>query len=161
MAEGRVLVVDDEADVRRTIRLTFTKAGFDVVEAEDGQAGIDAIRSGDHPLAVDTVICDMKMPNVNGMGAIAYFRQQFPSVPVIVLTGNPDFKDGNELFKQGIVKYLTKPIESKTLVEAVKRAANNHELFKDQFSTLLPKDGRWLRSLVTGLLALNRFVDLQ
>jgi two-component system chemotaxis response regulator CheY len=135
MAEGRVLVVDDEADVRRTIRLTLTKAGFDVVEAEDGQAGIDAIRSGDNPLAVDTIICDMKMPNVNGMGAIAYFRQQFPSVPVIVLTGNPDFNDVNELFKQGIVEYLTKPIESEKLVEAVKKAAHSHELFKDQFST--------------------------
>jgi len=64
MAEGRVLVVDDEADVRRTIRLTLTKAGLDVVEAEDGQKGIDAIRSGDNPLAVDTIICDMQMPNV-------------------------------------------------------------------------------------------------
>jgi len=45
--EGRVLVVDNEADVRQTIRLTLTKAGFDVVEAEDGQAGIEAIPSGD------------------------------------------------------------------------------------------------------------------
>lgn len=135
MPEGRVLVVDDEADVRRTIRLTLTKAGFDVVEAEDGQKGIDAIRSGDNPLAVDTIICDMQMPNVNGMGAIAYFREQFPSVPVIVLTGNPDFKDANELFKQGVVEYLTKPIESEKLVEAVKKAANNHVLFKDQFAT--------------------------
>ncbi len=135
MSEGRVLVVDDEPDVRRTIRLTLTKAGFDVVEAEDGQKGIDAIRSGDNPLAVDTIICDMQMPNVNGMGAIAYFRQQFPSVPVIVLTGNPDFKDANELFKQGIIEYLTKPIESEKLIEAVKRAANNHVLFKDQFAT--------------------------
>ena len=135
MPEGRVLVVDDEADVRRTIRLTLTKAGFDVVEAEDGQKGIDAIRSGDNPLAVDTIICDMQMPNVNGMGAIAYFREQFPSVPVIVLTGNPDFKDANELFKQGVAEYLTKPIEAEKLVEAVKRAANNHVLFKDQFAT--------------------------
>jgi len=69
------------------------------------------------------------MPNVNGMGATAYFRQQFPSVPVIVLTGNPDFKDPNELFKQGIVEYLTKPIESEKLIEAGKKAANSHELF--------------------------------
>jgi len=135
MAEGRVLVVDDEPDVRRTIRIALTKAGFDVVEAEDGQAGIEAIRSGDNPLAVDTIICDMKMPKVNGMEAIAYFRQQFPSVPVIVFTGNPDFKDANELFKQGIVEYLTKPIETEKLVEAVKKAANRHELFKDQFAT--------------------------
>jgi len=135
MAEGRVLVVDDEPDVRRTIRIALTKAGFDVVEAEDGQAGIEAIRSGDNPLAVDTIICDMKMPKVNGMEAIAYFRQQFPSVPVIVFTGNPDFKDANELFKQGIVEYLTKPIETEKLVAAVKKAANSHELFKDQFAT--------------------------
>ena len=135
MAEGRVLVVDDEPDVRRTIRIALTKAGFDVVEAEDGQAGIEAIRSGDNPLAVDTIICDMQMPKVNGMEAIAYFRQQFPSVSVIVFTGNPDFKDANELFKQGIVEYLTKPIESEKLVAAVKKAANSHELFKDQFAT--------------------------
>ena len=135
MAEGRVLVVDDEPDVRRTIRIALTKAGFDIVEAEDGQAGIEAIRSGDNPLAVDTIICDMQMPKVNGMEAIAYFRQQFPSVPVIVFTGNPDFKDANELFKQGIVEYLTKPIESEKLVEAVQKATNSHELFKDQFAT--------------------------
>jgi two-component system chemotaxis response regulator CheY len=77
----------------------------------------------------------MQMPNVNGMGTIAYFRQQFPSVPVIVLTGNPDFTDANELFKQGIVEYLTKPIEPEKLVGAVKKAANSHELFKDQFAT--------------------------
>jgi two-component system chemotaxis response regulator CheY len=130
-----VLVVDDEPDVRRTIRIALTKAEFDVVEAEDGQAGIEAIRSGGNPLAVDTIVCDMQMPKVNGMEAIAYFRQQFPSVPVIVFTGNPDFKDANELFKQGIVEYLTKPIETEKLVEAVKKTTNSHELFKDQFAT--------------------------
>ncbi len=75
----------------------------------------------------------MQMPKVNGMEAIAYFRQQFPSIPVIVLTGNPKFTDANDLFKQGIVEYLTKPIEPEKLVEAVKNAGNSHELFKDQF----------------------------
>lgn len=135
MSEGRVLIVDDEPDVRRTVKLALNKAGFDVVEAEDGEAGIQAIRSGDNPLAVDTIICDMQMPKVHGMEAVAYFRQQFPSVPVIVFTGNPDIKGANELFKQGIVEYLTKPIESDKLVEAVKRAAKEHVLFKDQFIT--------------------------
>ena len=108
IAEGRVLVVDDEADAQRTIQTMLTKAGYDV--PEDGQVGIEAIRLGDNPLAVDTIICDMQMPKVNGMEAIAYFRQQFPSIPVIVLTGNPKFTDANDLFKQGIVEYLTKPI---------------------------------------------------
>jgi two-component system chemotaxis response regulator CheY len=135
MSEGRVLIVDDEPDVRRTIKMTLNKAGFDVVEAEDGEAGIQAIRSGDNPLAVDTIICDIRMPKVNGMEAIAFFRQQFPSVPIIVLTANPDIKGANELFKQGIVEYLTKPVEHEELVEAVKKAVKGHVLFKDQFST--------------------------
>ena len=135
MPEGRVLVVDDEPDIRKTIKLTLNKAGFDVVEAEDGAAGIEAIRSGDNPIAVDVIICDMQMPKVNGMEAVAYFRQQFPSVSVIVFTGNPDIRGANELFKQGIVEYLTKPIEPEKLVEAVTRAAKGHVLFKDQFAT--------------------------
>lgn len=135
MSEGRVLIVDDEPDVRRTIKLTLKKAGFDVVEAEGGEAGIQAIQSGDNPLAVDTIICDMQMPKVHRMEATAYFRQQFPLVPGIVFTGNPGIRGANELFKQGIVEYLTKPIEPEKLVEAVKRAAKGHVLFKDQFAT--------------------------
>ncbi len=135
MAEGRVLIVDDEEDVRKTVRLILTKANFDVIEAADGEEGIKTIRSGDNPLALDTIICDIDMPKVDGNEAIAYFRSQFPSVPVIVLTGNPKIHGANELFKQGIVEYLTKPIEPEKLVESVRKATNSHELFKDQFTT--------------------------
>ena len=49
MGRGRVLVVDDEADLRKSVRLTLTKAGYDVVEAEDGEKAIEAVRSGDNP----------------------------------------------------------------------------------------------------------------
>ncbi len=135
MSEGRVLIVDDEADIRTTVKMILTKAGFDVIEAADGQEGVDAIRSGDNPLLLDTIICDMDMPKMNGMEAIAYFRSQFPSVPVIVLTGNPQISGANELFKQGIVEYLTKPADPVKLVESVKKAVSGHELFKDQFTT--------------------------
>ncbi|MBI5854079.1 MAG: response regulator [Nitrospirae bacterium] len=62
MSLGRVLIVDDEADVRKSVRLTLSKAGYDVVEAEDGEKGIEAIRSGDNPLMVDTIICDHCCP---------------------------------------------------------------------------------------------------
>ena len=55
MGRGRVLVVDDEADMRKSVRLTLTKAGYDVVEAEDGEKAIEAVRSGDNPLMLDTI----------------------------------------------------------------------------------------------------------
>jgi len=135
MALGRILIVDDEEDIRKTVRLILTKAGYDVVEAEDGEAGIKAIGSGDNPLMVDTIICDMQMPKVNGMEAVAFFRQQYPMVPVIVLTGNPDIKDANTMFKEGIVEYLTKPVQPELLTKSVEKAAQQHELFKDQFKT--------------------------
>lgn len=131
MGLGKVLVVDDEADVRKTVRLTLTKAGYTVVEAEDGEKAIQAIRSGDNPLMVDTIICDIQMPKINGMEAIAYFRQQFPQVPVIVLTGHPNIEGASTLYKQGVVEYLVKPVEPEKLAAAVGKAVKEHTLFKD------------------------------
>jgi two-component system, chemotaxis family, chemotaxis protein CheY len=134
MGLGRILVVDDEPEVRQSVRLILTKAGYDVVDAEDGEKGIAAIRSGDNPLMVDTIICDLKMPKVNGMEAIAFFRSQFPSVPVLVLTGHPDVENIGILMKQGVVDYLVKPIKAEKLTQAVEKAVKGHVLFKDQFS---------------------------
>ena len=135
MGLGRVLVVDDEADVRKSVRLILAKAGYDVIEAEDGEKGIAAIKAGGNALLVDTIICDLYMPQVNGMEAIAYFRSQFPSVPVIVLTGKPDIPNATVLFKQWVVEYLVKPIEADKLTAAVHKAVQTHVLFKDQFAT--------------------------
>ena len=123
MPEGRILVIDDEENVRKTIRLTLAKAGFDVVEAEDGEKGIKAMRSGDNPLMVDAIFCDIFMPKINGMEAISFFMTQFPSVPVVVITGQPDIQKQTTLFKGGnVVDYLVKPIEADKLVAAAKKA---------------------------------------
>ncbi len=129
MALGRVLVVDDEADLRKSIRLILSKAGYDVVEAEDGEQAIQAIRSGENPLLVDAIICDLVMPKVSGMEAIAYFRSQIPGVPILVLTGHPNIENLNELYKQGVVDYLVKPIAPEKLLAAVEKAVAKHKLF--------------------------------
>src|SRR5688572_29199233 len=117
MSSGRILVVDDEADIRRSVKLVLTKAGYEVVEGQDGEAAIKAIRSGDNPLKIDAIICDLYMPKVNGHEAITFFRAEFPSVPVIVLTGQPDVQSASSLYKQGIVDYLTKPVDPAKLKE--------------------------------------------
>ena len=127
MSLGRILVVDDEENVRKMVRMTLAKAGFDVVEAADGEKGIQAIRSGDNPLLVDAIFCDIHMPKVNGMEAIAFFRSQFPSVPVVVITGQPDIQKATSLFKQGVIEYLVKPIEADKLVAAAKKAVEGHK----------------------------------
>ncbi len=128
MAKGRVLVVDDEADLRKSIRLILTKADYDVVEAEDGEQAIAAIRSGDNPLLMNTIICDLVMPKVNGIEAIAFFRSQFPGVPILVLTGHPNIENMTELYKQGVVDYLMKPISPEQLLVVVEKAMQTHYL---------------------------------
>ncbi len=135
MGLGRVLVVDDEADLRKSARLILTKAGYDVIEAEDGEKAIQAVRSGDNPLMLDAIIMDLVMPKVNGVEAIAYIRSQFRGVPILVLTGHPSIENATHLHKQGVVDYLVKPIVPDKLVAAVEKAVKEHELFKDQFTT--------------------------
>lgn len=134
MSLGRVLVVDDEADVRKSVQLTLKKAGYEVVEAEDGQKGIDAIKAGDNPLMVDAIICDIHMPRINGNEAIAWFRSQFPSVPIVVMTGKPDVANATNLMKQGVVDYLIKPVEAEKLVSVMNKVAKPH-VYKDKFKT--------------------------
>jgi two-component system chemotaxis response regulator CheY len=134
MSEGRVLVIDDEADVRKSVRLILSKAGYDVIEAEDGEVGVQTVKSGDNPLSLDAIICDLNMPKMSGMEAIPYFRSQFPSCPVIVLTGAGTVDRASTLFKQGVMEFLTKPIDKDKLLGAVKKAMSEGG-WKDDFRT--------------------------
>jgi two-component system chemotaxis response regulator CheY len=134
MSEGRVLVIDDEADVRKSVRLILSKAGYDVIEAEDGEVGVQTVKSGDNPFSLDAIICDLNMPKMSGMDAIPYFRSQFPSCPVIVLTGAGTVDRANTLFKQGVMEFLTKPIDKDKLLGAVKKAMTEGG-WKDSFRT--------------------------
>ena len=119
---GRVLVVDDEDSIRSLLRMTLAQAGYDVEEAEDGGRAVEVLNSGDNPLMVDVIICDIRMPRVNGVEAIAYFRAQYPSLPVIVLTGYDDEQLANSLRTQGVVECLEKPAEREQILTTVAQA---------------------------------------
>jgi two-component system chemotaxis response regulator CheY len=85
--KGRILVVDDEPAIRAVVRRMLEKGGYDVMEAADGEAAIEAVTTGENRLMLDAMICDIRMPTINGLDAIAYFRDAYPHVPLIVLTG--------------------------------------------------------------------------
>ena len=127
---GRVLIVDDEPDVRKVVRMTLEKAGYDVIEAEDGEKAIQAINEGENPLTLDVVISDIRMPKINGVEAINYFQQQWPRVPIIVLTGFPDIEMATGFLKRGIVDYLVKPVEKEKLISSVAKAIEQREIHR-------------------------------
>ena len=132
--QGRVLVVDDEAQVRKPISIMLAKDGYEVVEAQDGEEAIEALQFGDNPLMVDTVLCDIRMPNINGKEAIAYFRSQFPGVPIVVMTGYPDVELAVSLMRQGVRDYLIKPVTKEELLSVIRKSVDQHVVLKDQFA---------------------------
>jgi DNA-binding NtrC family response regulator len=124
MAKGRVLVVDDEADVRRSVRLILTKAGYDVDEAEHPEAGATMVKTGANKLPLSAIITDLSMPTVNEIIVLPYLQSQFPSCPIIVLSGSKMLDRSTKLFKDAGVAFLTKPINQEQLLGAVNKAVS-------------------------------------
>jgi len=126
---ARVLVVDDDEHVRKTVSLVLKQAGYEVIEAADGEEAMAMIKSYHSGFSAQAIISDIHLPKVNGHDLIAFIRQELPTVPVIVLTGYPDVQGAEALFKQGVVDYLIKPGRAETLLDAVRRAIGEQELF--------------------------------
>ncbi|MFQ5756926.1 MAG: response regulator [Acidiferrobacterales bacterium] len=124
----KILVVDDEEQVRKTIRLQLSGTDYEMIEAEDGEKAIELLNA-ENTLIVDAIICDVRMPKINGVEAVTYFRQEYPSIPVIVLTGYPDVNLAVDFMKEGVIEYLVKPVEKEKLVETVTKAAQQRTLF--------------------------------
>ena len=125
---GGILVVDDDPEIRKLIRIILENSGYDVLEAQDGQEAIEKLNEGENPMVVDAIITDLNMPRVNGHEAIAYFQKEHPSIPLIVLTGIADLEVALSFMRQGISNYLVKPIDAKKLALAVGRALSQRKL---------------------------------
>ena len=122
MSKGRVLVVDDEADIRRAVRLILTKAGYDVDEAEHPEAGATMVKTGANKLPLNAIITDLSMPTVNEIIVIPYLHSQFPACPIIVLSGSKMLDRSAKLFKDADIQFLPKPINQEQLLTAMKKA---------------------------------------
>lgn len=125
---GRVLVVDDEPSVRTIVRLILEKAGYEVLEAENGETAIEALNTGENRLVLDVVICDIRMPKINGVQAIEYFQREYPHVPIIVLTAYPETKMAVSFVRSGVADYLIKPVDAQKLRDAVAGAMERRQV---------------------------------
>lgn len=119
MGKGKILIVDDENDVRDVIRLQLEQKGFNVLEATDGQDAINILQSGDNLVNVGLILCDIRMPKVNGVEAIEFLKKEAPGIPIVVITGYPDTELATGLLKKGVKDYLVKPVEKDKLLSVV------------------------------------------
>ena len=120
--QGRVLVVDDVATVRKSISMTLAHAGYEVVEAESGEQAIKLAQDVQHPFVIDVVLCDIRMPPGDGVETMAFFMREYPTIPVVALTAYPDVELAAALMRRGVVDFLVKPVLQEELRMVVKRA---------------------------------------
>lgn len=123
---GCVLVVDDVAVVRKSIRATLADAGYDVMEAENDKQAISILQGRESPFPVDAVLCDLRMPPLNGAELVTDLRRRYPAIPIVVLTAYPDVELAVSLMRQGVMDFLVKPVLQNELLSVVKRAVEQN-----------------------------------
>jgi two-component system, OmpR family, KDP operon response regulator KdpE len=123
VAPQRALVVDDEPAIRRFLRTSLRAEGYDLVEAETGEAALAEIRRR----PPDLVMLDLGLPGISGLDVIRQLREEGSAVPIIVLTSRTDEAGKVEALDLGADDYVTKPFGMDELLARM-RAALRHRL---------------------------------
>lgn len=124
--QARVLVVDDDTEVRSLLAWHLQRQGCTVEEAEDGVEALSVIERS----VPDVVVTDMAMPRLDGLGLLKAIREKDPDLPVIILTGHGSLENAIQALREGgLFDYLMKPLSDVTLLEvAVGRAVEVRRL---------------------------------
>ena len=119
----RVLVADDEANIRRVLEAILRREGYDVVTAGTGLEALERMNRG-----INTVITDLKMPGLDGMGLLKRLSNEYPDVPVIMITAHGSVENAVEAVKLGAFDYLEKPFEQEQIRQLVAKAISTNAL---------------------------------
>jgi DNA-binding response OmpR family regulator len=115
MSNYKVLIADDEPQIREILRVYFQKEGFQVIEAENGQDALDKV-DAEHP---DIILLDIMMPVMDGLQVCEKVRKQY-DIPIIMLTAKDDDDDRILGLETGADDYITKPFNTREVVARVK-----------------------------------------
>jgi two-component system, NtrC family, response regulator AtoC len=123
----RILVVDDELNMRLVLSAMLKKEGYDVVTAPDGLAALKILKEDDFV----AVVTDLKMPNLDGMGLLERVVQDYPSTPVIIITAHGTIATAVDALKKGAFDFITKPFEQEELKNIIAKATSTKALSKN------------------------------
>ena len=118
--KGRVLIIDDEAEIRRNLTIGLTQEGYSAVACPDGISAIHEL-NGAHEkgIAYDYLITDIFMPDIDGLKILKVIKIQYPDLPVLVITGFGDEALKLKALSEANTGYLDKPFEISDLVAAL------------------------------------------
>lgn len=123
---SKILIIEDEEPIRRVLVriLSDEDSGFEIQEASDGKKGIDLIKKE----SFDLVLCDIKMPKIDGIELLQRTRKTNTSLPFIMLTGHGNIETAVESMKLGAYDFISKPPDLNRLINSVRNALEKKEL---------------------------------
>lgn len=115
---GRILIVEDDSALRRTLRTTLDALGFDIGEASNGEEALQRLRMVDY----EAVLLDINMPGIGGIDTCRRIRRVFTRLPILMLTVRDSEDDKVEALEAGADDYVTKPFQIRELTARIRSA---------------------------------------
>ncbi len=127
----KILIVDDEFNMRLVLEAMLKKEGYNVASASDGAEALKIIREDE----ISVVVTDLKMPKIDGMELLRRIRENDPSVPVIIITAHGTVSNAVDALKQGAFDYITKPFEQDDLKNVISKAVKTRDLDEKEITS--------------------------
>ena len=124
----RILVVDDELNMRLVLKAMLEKENYEVATASDGLEALNILKNND----VAVVVTDLKMPKLDGMGLLGKVAKNYPSTPVIIITAHGTIDTAVDALKKGAFDYITKPFEQDDLKNIINKAFKTSTFNEDE-----------------------------
>ncbi|MGB0480274.1 MAG: sigma-54-dependent transcriptional regulator [Flavobacteriaceae bacterium] len=123
---SKILIIEDEEAIRRVLVkiLTEESKDYQVFEAEDGLAGTEAIKKSDF----DLILCDIKMPKMDGVEVLEAAKKIKPEIPVVMISGHGDLDTAVNTMRLGAYDYISKPPDLNRLLNTIRNALDRKEL---------------------------------
>lgn len=123
---SKILIIEDEAAIRRVLKKIISEENdaYKVEEAEDGLAGIEMIKDKDY----DLVLCDIKMPKMDGVEVLEKAKKIKPEIPMVMISGHGDLDTAVNTMRLGAFDYISKPPDLNRLLNTVRNALDKKEL---------------------------------
>ena len=123
-----ILVVDDNENIREVLAVILSGSGYRCESAKNGLDAMQRVRQS----RFDAVVTDLEMPEMDGIALTREIRQQFSSLPVMVMTGHSDEEYRESAFRAGAKEFLSKPFDLPDLIMKLHRILPGHNLAKEQ-----------------------------
>jgi DNA-binding NtrC family response regulator len=124
---AQILIIDDERSIRNVLKDILTNEGFKVDEAADGEEGLKKFQSN----SFDLVLCDIKMPKLDGLEFLDSVIQANSEVPVIMISGHGNIETAVDAVKKGAFDYIAKPPDLNRLLITIRNALDKNNLVKE------------------------------